>query len=75
MAKTPKRPRDANQLAKFIAEIATGERSDRPAPLSEMAELGQRGGRVGGKSRAKALTSEERSEIARKAAAARWTKN
>lgn len=33
MSKAPKRPRDPNQLAKLITDIATGvEDSDRPAP-------------------------------------------
>lgn len=37
------------------------------------AELGRRGGKKGGKARAEKLTPEERSEIARKAARARWS--
>ncbi|MGF1472140.1 MAG: histone H1 [Rubrobacteraceae bacterium] len=37
-------------------------------------KLGQRGGLKGGKARAEKLTPEERSEIARKAAEARWAK-
>ena len=37
-------------------------------------ELGRRGGLKGGKARAQKLTPEQRSEIARKAAAARWNK-
>jgi hypothetical protein len=33
MSKTPKRPRDPNQLAKLITDIATGDAEDeRPAP-------------------------------------------
>jgi hypothetical protein len=36
--------------------------------------LGRRGGLKGGKARAEKLTPEERSEIARKAADARWAK-
>lgn len=36
------------------------------------AELGRRGGLKGGKARAAALTAEERSAIARRAAKARW---
>ena len=36
--------------------------------------LGRLGGRKGGAARAKALTSEQRSEIAKIAAAKRWTK-
>ena len=38
------------------------------------AELGRRGGLKGGKARAKSLTKEQRTEIARVAAAARWKK-
>jgi hypothetical protein len=37
-------------------------------------ELGRRGGLKGGPARAKKLTKEQRSESARKAAQARWTK-
>lgn len=37
-------------------------------------ELGRRGGKKGGRARAEKLTPEERSEIARKAAKARWEK-
>lgn len=37
-------------------------------------ELGRLGGLKGGKARAAKLTKEERSEIARKAARARWAK-
>ena len=39
---------------------------------SAAAEMGRRGGKKGGKARAKKLTKERRSEIARNAAAARW---
>jgi hypothetical protein len=37
-------------------------------------KLGRRGGLKGGKARAEKLTPEERKEIARKAAKARWDK-
>ncbi len=81
MAQHPKRPRDPNQLAKFIVDVATGEaeaEDDTPAlagkdPLA--AELGRRGGLKGGRARAKSLTAEARSEIARRAAAARWNRD
>jgi hypothetical protein len=68
-----KRPRDPNQLAKSIVDIITGEReNDKP---KETVYPGQRkGGLKGGVSRAKKLTAQERSEIAKKAAAKRWTK-
>jgi len=68
----PKRPRDPNQLARFIVDVATGEKEDAtpPAPGPE----GQvRGGKMGGKARAEKLTPEERSAIASKAAKARWS--
>lgn len=69
MRDKPKRPRDANQLAKFITDLATGEATEDDAPEPE----GQRkGGLKGGPARAQKLTPEERSEIARNAAKARW---
>ena len=71
----PKRPRDVNQLAKLVLDIATGEEPEampeEPAPKLLAAV---RRGRKGGKARAGVLTPEERSEIARKAAKARWGK-
>ena len=70
MTDKPKRPRDANQLAKFIVDLATGEKEDE-AP-AEKAEGQRKGGLRGGKARAEALTPEERSAIAKKAAKARW---
>jgi hypothetical protein len=66
-----RRPTDVNQLAKRIADIVTGE-VEGDAPDSPMAERGRGGGLKGGKARAQALTPEQRSEIARKAAAKRW---
>jgi hypothetical protein len=69
---TPKRPRDPNALGKMIVDIATGEVEDRepPAKNEAAAELG----RKGGSARAKAMTPEQRVEIAKKAAAKRWGK-
>ena len=68
MTDKPKRPRDANQLAKFIVDKATGEE-----PVYEPDTSGQRkGGLKGGKKRAEVLTPGRRSEIARKAASKRW---
>lgn len=75
----PTRPRDPNQLAKLISDIATGEQSDRlmtddGRDLAAVL-LGRRGGLKGGRARADSLTPEKRQEIARKAATARWGKN
>lgn len=73
--RSSKRPRDTNQLAKLIADIATGEVQDAktddgkdPAAVS----LGRRGGLKGGKARAAKLSAKKRTEIAKKAAKARW---
>lgn len=78
MATRPKRPRDANQLAKMIVDLATGEAQE-PAKTDDgkdaaAVSLGRRGGLVGGKKRAEALSPKRRSAIAKKAAAARWKK-
>jgi hypothetical protein len=77
MARTPKRPRDPAQLAKLIVDIATGEVEDMDATDGKdpaAVALGRRGGLKGGKARADKLTSEERTETARRAAKARWMK-
>jgi hypothetical protein len=76
--KHPKRPRDLNQWAKAMVDIATGEVEDRaPTPEEQGKDpaavaLGRRGGLKGGTARAASLTPEQRSEIARKAASSRW---
>jgi len=79
MASTPKRPRDTNQLAKFITDLATGEAK---VPVSEKDKgkdpaavaLGRKGGLKGGKARAEKLSAKKRKEIARLAASTRWGK-
>lgn len=72
----PKRPRDPNQLAKAIVDIATGnappEVDSEPSEASQFARLG---GLKGGRARADKLTASQRKEIAQKAAAARWRKD
>ena len=68
----PKRPRDPNQLAKMIVDIATGEAEEPGASLT--AQRASKAGTVGGPARAKALTPSQRSEIASVAAQARWKK-
>lgn len=71
MTQRPPRPRDTNQLAKLIVDIATGEAEDAPPPAKSEAQV--KGGKAGGRARAQSLSSGERSEIARKAAKARWS--
>jgi len=79
-AKRLERPRDPVQLGKLIGDILTGQVEDRAvAPADEgkdqaAVSLGRRGGLKGGAARAKSLSPERRSEIAKKAAAKRWEK-
>jgi hypothetical protein len=77
---TPKRPRDPNQLAKSIIDIATGQKPDRdPTPEEQgkdpaAVSLGRKGGLKGGKARAASMSPEQRASIAKKAAKTRWNK-
>ena len=75
MAKRPRRPRDPSQLARLIVDIATGETAnDSPRLEQEPKETvwRRKGGRKGAKARAKKLSAEKRSAIAKKAARTRW---
>ena len=68
--------RDFNQIARSVVDKATGvsnghvkpEKAKDPAAVA----LGRKGGLKGGKARAAKMTKNERSESAKKAAAARW---
>jgi hypothetical protein len=70
-----KRPRDTNQLAKWVVDRATGQiptpdpnEGKSPAAVKR----GRAGGLKGGKTRAANLSSKRRKEIAKSAATARW---
>ena len=69
MSKGPngeKRPADVIGAAVMVAQIATGE-------IQDNKKSGRvRSGKAGAKARAESMTAEQRSEIARKAANARW---
>jgi len=71
MTKHPKRPRDPNQLAKLIVDIATGQVEDRePTPEEQgkdpaAVSLGRRGGLKDGLARSAKMTGEQRAEAAR----------
>ena len=67
-----KRPRDPNQLAKMMVDIASGEVEDKG---EEKDEAAQAMGRKGGKARAATMSPERRREIAQKAAQKRWGKS
>jgi hypothetical protein len=79
MAKSRKKPKvreDLNTLAARIVKEATGQAPKTPDPDAgknpAAVELGRLGGLKGGKARAAKLSKKKRSEIARKAAQARW---
>ncbi len=64
--KGEKRPADVIGNAVHVMRVATGEIEDNPSRAPKRAS--------GGKARARALSPEERVDIARAAATARWKK-
>ena len=70
------RPRDPNQLAYQIMLESTGQAPKTEPPGKDKnphaVALGRLGGLKGGRARAAALTPKKRSQIAAKAAKARW---
>ena len=67
-----KRPGDVIGAAIMVAKIATGEVEDNATPADKAHH--SRGGKKGGAARAASLSASERTQIARKAAEARWKK-
>lgn len=76
MPKRSSKGRDPNVLAFNIISEAVGDSppSTGPEKNPSAVALGRLGGLKGGKARADALTPKKRSQIARKAAEARWKK-
>ncbi|HEV2381772.1 MAG TPA: hypothetical protein VG206_18540 [Terriglobia bacterium] len=79
------RPKDVNEWAHQIGQESTSERPpsafvEPPAPATPaqismfMAELGKKGGRIGGKRKLETMSSRQRTALAKKAANARWGK-
>ncbi len=72
--RSSKRPRDVNQLAKLVTDIATGQvelpKDDGKDPAA--VALGRKGGLKGGKARAASMSAKQRSDVAKIAAKARW---
>ena len=66
--------RDVNQIAFDTLQQAIGEIPKESAEQrkTDAMAIGRKGGLKGGKARSASLTPERRSEIAKKAAAARW---
>ena len=69
-----KRPRDPVQLAKQVFDIAIGEAEDTVSEAKRHPSPKRKGGKRGGRARAKSLSPAERRDIARVAAEARWKK-
>ncbi len=69
--RTP-RPRDPIQLGKLMVDIATGQVPDR---VEDGKGARAAGGIKGGPARAAKLTQDQRAEIARIAADARWKRS
>ena len=67
---------DLEKVATAVAEETSenGPTSKESTKNPHAVALGRLGGQKGGKARAEKLTSEQRSEIARKAVQARWAK-
>jgi hypothetical protein len=78
--RSSKKPTDAQENAKQTAsQSADAPAPPDPAPPADgknpaAVALGRLGGKKGGDARAKKLTAEQRREIAKKAAEARWKK-
>lgn len=80
MPKRSSKKVDVNRLAKSIFDQATTDEELQQKALQEGKNpaavlLGRLGGLKGGKARAKSLSAEQRKEIAKKAAEARWKRN
>jgi hypothetical protein len=67
---------DTVQNARRVVLASIGEAEPTPKSLISqvMAEMGRKGGRIGGKRRLETLTGRRRTQIAREAAQARWAK-
>jgi hypothetical protein len=65
--------KDSNQIAAAVVALHTEEPPTNATLLSKvMAEMGRKGGLIGGKRRLETMTPQERSRVAKKAARARW---
>jgi len=72
--KGEKRPADVIGNAVKVMRIATGEEVETTSANTGKNKAAQELGRAGGKKRAESMSAERRAEIAKKAAAKRWTK-
>lgn len=82
MPKRKSKTLDTVQNARRVVLESVGE-ADQPAEADKpsrsvisqvMAEMGRKGGKIGGKRRLETLSDKRRSQIAKQAARARWSK-
>jgi hypothetical protein len=79
-SKNKRRTHDVNRLSRSIIDLVTGNpivadpSSIVPAKNPAAVALGRLGGLKGGKARSEKLSAEEKREIAKKGAQARWGK-
>src|SRR5262249_49032847 len=84
-----RRPQDINQLARYLVDRSTEdtrqtqtshgqhlspEEQEKQTISRIMAEMGRKGGKIGGRKRAAKLAPQQRSDSASKAARVRWGK-
>lgn len=82
MPKRISKSADINQAAYEMVRrsTATEDRESHPPKISRteisrvMAAMGRKGGKIGGKRRLTTMTPEQRSDVARKAAQSRWSR-
>ena len=69
-----KKLKDSNQIASAVVSLATVEepQTDRETLSRVMAEMGRKGGRIGGKKSLETMTPAQRKKRAKDAASARW---
>jgi hypothetical protein len=70
-----KKLKDSNQIAAAVVALSIEDAPTEPSLLSKvMAEMGRKGGRIGGKRSLETMTPTERKKRAKRAAKARWNK-
>lgn len=68
--------KDPNQIAAAVVALSTSEDAPMDASLlsKAMAEMGRKGGKIGGKRSLETMSKADRKKRARKAARSRWRK-
>lgn len=81
ISKHPRLDTVQNARRVVLASVADPVPADTPAAPAHpslisqvMAEMGRKGGRIGGKRRLETMTDRQRSQVAKNAAKARWAK-